>query len=734
MAYIIFLFFLTVSSVAHADPISLTIAAVAAGIGTTGTLALGTLALSFSIGNALVGVALAAATSLLAKKPGSGGDSFGPIRTNGSTQQFRQPVTAREIVYGEVRKSGPVVYAGVTDSNRYIHMVIVLATHEIEEIGEIIVNDLSIPVDDLDADGVVQSGRYKNVVRIKKHLGTADQLADSNMVSEIPEWSSSHRLRGCAYIYVRLTWNRDVFTSGVPNFSSWIKGKKCLDSRDATEKWTPNSALQSNEYLTNDYYGLKVSTVDQTELNGAANTCEEFVTTVNLDSVYNDLNGDILTLSGDRLEYQLGDRIQVASGSVGGLTGGVNYYVIPYQRKDVPRIKVAASLADAIAGTPITLTSFSSGLLRKNAEPRYFGGGILRMDASRGENLKGVLSGMSGQAVYAGGTWRILAGEYQTPTISFNEKDLAGGVEVSTKVSKKDRFNRAQGIYVSQLNDGNPSDYPLVKNSTYETQDGSPIKKDIDLSFTQRPHTAMRICKLQLERNRQEITFTADFKLTAFKVQVGDNIYLSFAKYGWSSKIFEVLTWTLSSEGAVPVIRLVLRENASAVYDWNSGEETLVDPAPNSSLPNPFDVDPPTGLSVTPIEINTLLGDFVYEFRVDFTPPNDLYVTNGGYYQTQYKESTNPDWENFVRAEDDQTSVRIKQINPGVNYDFRMRSVNYLGVRSQWQDLFGFNITSPSGATIRLDYKTIDGILTETKDYGPISEAVAATTDYGEIG
>jgi len=735
MAYLIFFLCLLVSSVAHADPVSLAIAAVAAGIGTTGTIAAGTLALSFSIGNAVIGAALAAGSSLLSKRAGGGGNSFTPVRTNGSTQQFRQPVTAREIVYGDVRKSGPVVYAGVTDNNKYIHMVIVLATHEIEEIGEIIVNDLSIPVDDLDGDGIVQSGRYANVVRIKKHLGATTQVADADLVSEVPEWTPNHRLRGCAYIYVRLEWDRDVFTSGIPNFSAWIKGKKCLDSRDGVEKWTPNSALQSNDYLTDDYYGLRVTTVDQAELNGAANTCEEYVTTENLDVSYTavDTETGIITIAGDTLRYQLGDRVQVQSGTIGGLTGGVNYYVIPYQRKDVTRLRLASSLALAITGTSVTLTSGSNGKLRKNAEPRYFGGGILKMDAARGENLKNVLSGMSGQAVYAGGKWRILAGEYQSPTIAFNESDLAGGVEVSTKVSKKDRFNRAQGIYVSQLNDGNPSDYPLVKNDTYATEDGSIIKKDIDLPFTQRPHTAMRICKLQLERARQEITFTAKFKLTAFKVQVGDNIYLSFARYGWSSKIFEVLSWELSNDDGAPVIELVLRENASSVYDWNSGEETFVDPAPNSSLPSPFDVDPPTGLVITPIEIRTQKGDLTYEFKVTFTPPDDFYVTNGGYYETQYKESSSSDWENFVRAEDDQTSLRIKQINPAVNYDFRMRSVNYLGARSAWQQILGFDVSSPSGATITLDYGKISDTVLEVRDYGNIADTVVGNQHYGDI-
>lgn len=46
-------------------------------------------------------------------------------------------------------------------------------------------------------------------------------------------------------------------------------------------------------------------------------------------------------------------------------------------------------------------------------------------------------------------------------------------------------------------------------------------------------------------------------------------------------------------------INLVLVEEADASYDWNAGEETLIDHAPNSALSNPNTVFPPTDLRVS---------------------------------------------------------------------------------------------------------------------------------------
>ena len=51
-------------------------------------------------------------------------------------QMIRSPVAARTIVYGEARVSGPIVFAGSTGAkNKYLHLVIVLAGHEIDREG-----------------------------------------------------------------------------------------------------------------------------------------------------------------------------------------------------------------------------------------------------------------------------------------------------------------------------------------------------------------------------------------------------------------------------------------------------------------------------------------------------------------------------------------------------------------------------------------------------------------------
>lgn len=189
------------------------------------------------------------------------------------------------------------------------------------------------------------------------------------------------------------------------------------------------------------------------------------------------------------------------------------------------------------------------------------------------------------------------------------------------------------------MNDGNPADYPIVKNDTYATQDGELLATSYDLPYTQRPHTAQRLAKIQMEDFRQEIRFSAPFKLSAFKLQVGDTFYFTFTRHGWTNKVFEVKSWKISVADGAPVIEMSCKETASTIWDWNSGDETAVDPSPNSSLPSVFNVSPVTSLSVNPQEISTATGDKTYKFTLSWLEPNDFYVKNGGKYEVQFKKT-----------------------------------------------------------------------------------------------
>ena len=163
------------------------------------------------------------------------------------------------------------------------------------------------------------SDRYDGFIRIKQNLGSPNQAADPDLVSEVTEWTSNHRLREIAYLYIRYAFDADKFPNGVPQVTTIIKGKKVFDPRSNTTVWSDNPALCLRDYLTNDY-GLAEAdaNVDDVLVSAAADVCDETNTDASTtrytcngnfttaQTPY-DIIGDLLTSMGGLLWYAQGE-------------------------------------------------------------------------------------------------------------------------------------------------------------------------------------------------------------------------------------------------------------------------------------------------------------------------------------------------------------------------------------------------------------------------------------------
>lgn len=687
---------------------------------------------SFSIGGFLastaISVALGGLSRLLADKPKMrSGDSL----KSGLTQQFRQAVTYREVVYGEVRKSGPVTFIETTDNNDYMHYIITLASHEITAIDEYLVSDESITPDMIDEDGTVNAGSYAGEMRLKPHLGADTQEADSDLVAEVERWTSYHRQRGNAYLYIRMKWDANIYPSGLPNISVWMRGKKMIDSRDyvaqtnrvtesgeqritedglnrqtediwdtASRVYSANVALQVFDHMTDKKWGMGIAhaRIEEPTVDITANVCDEMVAckNVTIDILSADVMSDILTLDREILQLTRGDQVSLASSDIGGLSEGVNYYVIPYQRQDTPRIKLAASLEDAMQGVSVVITGDGTATLVKDAEPRYHGGGVLSMEAERGSNLDEITSGMGGYVIDTGGKYALKAAVYETPIYSFDEGDLAGPLEIlQTRASIQERFNHIQGLFSEVGNKGNAADYPAVKSDTYIAEDGEVKEKKLDLVWTNRSNTGQRLAKIAMEMGRRDLIFSAPFKLCALKLRSRDNFYFSFAGAGWENVVFQVLSWRLyhrDQDGVPePVIEMTCQIMDANVFAFSYVEdEKSTIPAPRTSLPSAFSVELVKGFSLQSIPVNTLHGDKTYKIKASWTTPNSRAITSGGYFEIYYKDSSSSVWTNAAPVRGAAHESELFQAQLDTQYDIKIRAVNALGKEGSFNSVYGF--------------------------------------------
>ncbi len=232
--------------------------------------AIGPTAFNFIV-RAIVAVAITAASRAIFKPKAPAAS----ITDN--TVTVRDPLATRKIIYGQARVGGVIVFIDTTESNKYLHLVIAFAAHEVESFDTIYFdeNELTLSGNDVTAPANV-AGKAK----VYTHLGTDAQTADANLVAESVKWSSNHRLRGIAYAYVRLQYDQQAFPSGIPNITALISGKKVYDPRTATTVYSNNAALCAADYLMDSRYGLAtpLQNVDMSVLTTAADTAYENVT------------------------------------------------------------------------------------------------------------------------------------------------------------------------------------------------------------------------------------------------------------------------------------------------------------------------------------------------------------------------------------------------------------------------------------------------------------------------
>jgi len=191
---------------------------------------------------------------------------------DGSTQTIKEPAAPRPLIYGTVRTGGVIIFADTTgDDNKYLHMVVAFAGHEINDYRKIFVNEKLVW-----DDGAYQ-GNWNQYLDIRIHRGN-ETAADSVLVSRTTKWTSNHKLLDTAYIYVRLKYDAEELNS-IPNISAIIEGRKVLNPATGVTAFSDNPALCIRDYLTDTKYGLgePASSIDADSLAFAVSKCDETV-------------------------------------------------------------------------------------------------------------------------------------------------------------------------------------------------------------------------------------------------------------------------------------------------------------------------------------------------------------------------------------------------------------------------------------------------------------------------
>ena len=572
----------------------------------------------------------AAALRALAPKPSL-------PKVSGYNVTSRGAALDHQVVYGRTRVAGVEVFKATTGTdNAYLHLVLAFTGHEIEAFEEIWINDQKATLDGngnvttvTSEDGSTAS-TYNNKMTIIKRLGGTD--------NDTP-----------------------------PAFGS-------SPDRPTDAGWTSAHKLTGISYL---YCRLKF------DRDAFPSGVPEIQATIKGKKVY---NPDTATTEwSDNPALCIRDYLTSSTYGLGESSDSVDdtLFVSAYEACEET---ATYNQSPTIWGSSVTIGS-----------KKFTLNGSFTTGAKPADVLEDMLTSMGGTLWYAQGKWRVKAAKWYAPTVTLDENDLRSGVTVNTRHSSRDNFNTIQGTFKGIESNYVETDYPQFPNddstNAFITVDnGQKNVVDIPLAFTSDSVTARRLARIALERHRQQITVSASFGMKAFQLQVGDVVNLTNSRMGWSSKPFEVVSWTFTTgQDFELLVDMTLRETAETAFDEE--DDSVIYERDNTTLFSPFFV-PSVSLD-SPFSSNAMNSDGTAVPFIDFswtaTDPSriDYYVFE---WSTDAGVTYNP-------TTTSGTTFRLSPTETGKTYLYRVTPYNYLGVS-------GTTVTSAVGIAATADGTT----------------------------
>lgn len=436
----------------------------------------------------------------------------------------------RQFIYGEALVAGHIVAAKVSGEDRVnLDMIIVIGDGgPYEAINQIRFDDELLT---LDSNGNVTSpSKYAGKARIVTTLGAEDQAGIGAAQANISEWTTEHRGRGVCHAYVRMVWDPEVWTNGRPTIYFRVRGRKVYDPRKDSTKGG-SGAHRVNDPATWEW--------SQNPALWA-------------------------------LDWLLG--VKMNGKRIAGF--GVSAMLINYDS-----FSAAADVCDEAVDVK------GGGTIA-----RYTGGGAL---VSADDDPKSVadsfVMAMAGEFSPRSGYIGVFAGGPRTAVVTLNDDDLAGPIRLATTKSIRETVNEMSALYREPADDYEMIASPAYTNSTWETEDGENLPREIRLPFTDDHRRAQRISKMIAAREREPRRIEAVWKQKALQVREGDAFTWSSASYPSSvTGKYICESRGINADGTVSIIA---RSETTANYGWDEDTEER-DREPGARIARPEDEIP----------------------------------------------------------------------------------------------------------------------------------------------
>lgn len=580
--------------------------------------------------------------------------------------------------------------AGSQSQNKpdaYKHLIVHLATHEIEEIHEVYIDGVAVGA--LDENGWATSGSFGSSEKVGRMSTFTTTITLSEPVFAV--LSCYETDAGSPWVHSDVT---PVLSNG--NLTVTVPTGKTVTFNYTVEQ--SKSVVRIRKFLgaetqsAQSYLQSIAPNTDSTDHHLRGLAC--VVITLDLEEPRFQGGSNQITVdrSGKKLfDPRTGQTVFSSNPALvirDFLTAEYGYQCTSDDIDDEYTI-AAANACDVT----ISLTTGSSTVNGAT----YTCNGMVTTDGGLEAQLEELCESMAGAAVY-GARWMIMAGAWTPPVTlpgggGLTDADLDGQIEiVQAGPGVDEMFNGCRGTFVPR-GSAQPTDADPYQNATFLAADGRALWNDFTLPFTDDKARAKNLFRIFTEKARIAQVIRYPAKLRAWPLRVGDRIPVSSAEYSFVERIYRVTDWQF---GITSPVLLTMELDAPEV--WDQADAATSNLTQNADLPNPWVVGEIAGFAATS-SVSTMVksgitGSLVARVLLSWTAIVDSYVKNPpGYVEIQWRRAA----QDFQRLTwpGDQAEAELLGVNHGDRLIIRARAVNGIGGIGPWSYI-AHTVTGPT--------------------------------------
>jgi len=301
------------------------------------------------------------------------------------------------------------------------------------------------------------------------------------------------------------------------------------------------------------------------------------------------------------------------------------------------------------------------------------------------ENVKKLLNPMRSFFTYTLGVYKLQIEGTGSAVKTITSANVVGGAKVLGE-RKGNKYNRVIGTFINPEKNwqSDTINYPPADDSalpvadrhaTMLTEDNDTLLEgNFDFKNITSPYQAEALCEVILRRSRNQLQIQLRLTSEFLDLSIGEIVAITYPSGGFNAKPFVVQGLTINEDLTVDV---QLFEHQDNFYAWSTKSQAPT--IPDTTLPNPFTVQPPASVTLDDQLIEYNDGTVIVALNITVGASPDSFVD---YYQVEYKLASDTNY--IIYAQGSGLNHRVLNVIDQNVYDVRVKAVSSIGSSSTY--------------------------------------------------